>query len=90
MLPASCSARLHGWQQSVIGSAVGAFPAVTVDMDGQPRPGKKAKGADEFSAEPVAARLLSATDVGPNAPQRRAAAIAVLGPIIPRGCRRPP
>jgi poly(beta-D-mannuronate) lyase len=51
-----------------IGSAVGAFPAVTIDMDGRPRPEKKAKGANEFSAEPVTARFLSATDVGPNAP----------------------
>jgi hypothetical protein len=51
-----------------IGSAVGTFPAVTVDMNGRPRPEKKAKGADEFSAEPGTARFLSATDVGPNAP----------------------
>jgi hypothetical protein len=51
-----------------IGSAVGAFPAVIVDMDGRPRPEKKAKGADEFSTEPGTARFLSATDVGPNAP----------------------
>jgi hypothetical protein len=51
-----------------IGSAVGAFPEVTVDIDGQPRPEKKTKGADEPGTEPVIARFLTASDVGPTAP----------------------
>ena len=97
MLPASCSARLHGWQQS---AEVASFEMRAVETSpsrwprgrgppGTARPEKKAKGADEFSAEPVTARFLSATDVGPNVPERCAAAVAVLGPIIPRGCRQP-
>ena len=49
-----------------IGSAVGSFPAVTVDMDGQPRTGAKDKGADELSTAPVAARILNVNDVGPH------------------------
>jgi hypothetical protein len=51
-----------------IGSAVGAFPLVTVDMDGQTRPEKKSKGADEPGTESAVARLLTAGDVGPAAP----------------------
>ena len=50
-----------------IEAAVGMFPAVTVDLDGQPRADKKDKGADEFSSEPIIARILSPNDVGPNA-----------------------
>ncbi|MCE5185922.1 MAG: hypothetical protein LLF76_07335 [Planctomycetaceae bacterium] len=49
----------------VIGTAVGTYAAVTVDMDGQPRDGNKDKGADEFSAAPVTAHLLAASEVGP-------------------------
>ncbi|MEO5960784.1 MAG: hypothetical protein ABIR80_16865, partial [Opitutaceae bacterium] len=49
-----------------IGAATGNFPAVTLDMDGQPRPEKKSIGADEPGAEPVAARMLSFGDVGPE------------------------
>jgi hypothetical protein len=50
-----------------INSAVGDYPAVIFDFDGQPRSGEKDKGADEFSEEPVVARILSPQDVGPNA-----------------------
>jgi hypothetical protein len=50
-----------------IASAVGDFPMVTVDLDGQPRPEKKSRGAEESSAEPVPARVLTPTDVGPGA-----------------------
>ncbi len=49
-----------------IGSALGSYPAVTVDMDGQPRDAAKDKGADELSAAPVVARILTASDVGPG------------------------
>jgi Chondroitinase B/HYR domain len=50
-----------------IGSAAGSYPAVTVDMDGQPRDAAKDKGADELSAAPVTAKFLTVTDVGPGA-----------------------
>lgn len=49
-----------------IDSATGSFPAVTVDMDGQPRTGPKDKGADEFSTAPITARVLTPADVGPS------------------------
>jgi poly(beta-D-mannuronate) lyase len=51
----------------VIDSAVGAYPAVIVDMDGQPRTIAKDKGADEASDKPVVARMLTPADVGPGA-----------------------
>jgi hypothetical protein len=50
-----------------IGAAVGDFPNVKVDLDGQPRPEKKSVGADELSEEPANARLLTPADVGPEA-----------------------
>ncbi|HEX6740030.1 MAG TPA: chondroitinase-B domain-containing protein, partial [Vicinamibacteria bacterium] len=45
----------------LLNSAVGVFPAVTVDLDGQPRPGAPAKdrGADEVSAAPRVGRFLT-------------------------------
>lgn len=46
-------------------AATGVFPVATVDMDGQPRPRERSVGADEPSAEPAIARLLTAADVGP-------------------------
>jgi hypothetical protein len=49
----------------VFGSASGNFPTITWDVDGQPRPEKKSKGADEPGNEPAVARLLVETDVGP-------------------------
>lgn len=50
-----------------IDSAVGDFPAVAFDMDGQPRPAAgKDVGADEFSTVPVVARILTVDDVGPG------------------------
>lgn len=48
-----------------IDSAEGDFAFVTVDQDGQPRAGKKDKGADEYSAAPAVARPLTPADVGP-------------------------
>ena len=43
----------------VIDSARGDYPAVTVDIDGQPRTGKKDRGADEVSAAHALAELLT-------------------------------
>lgn len=48
-----------------LAAAGGGFPAVNVDLDGQPRPLKRAIGADEVSAFPARARLLTPADVGP-------------------------
>jgi poly(beta-D-mannuronate) lyase len=42
-------------------------PAITVDMDGQPRDSSPDIGADEISSEPVRARMLVATQVGCDA-----------------------
>ena len=50
-----------------LGAAEGAFPFVAFDLDGQPRPEKKSKGADEIGAEPAVARALTPADVGPLA-----------------------
>jgi poly(beta-D-mannuronate) lyase len=54
----------------VIAAALGTFPAVSFDMDGQARPEKKSVGADEPSTQPVLARILSEKEVGPNAVER--------------------
>ncbi len=51
-----------------LAAAVREFPFVNVDLDGQPRPEKKAKGADEISEAPAIARVLTPADVGPLAP----------------------
>jgi len=51
-----------------INTAVGSFPEVTIDLDGQPRSGTKDVGADEFSTAPVIRRPLTTANVGPNAP----------------------
>lgn len=50
-----------------LGAATGDFPAATVDLDGQPRPEKKAIGADELSDAPIIAKFLTPEDVGPAA-----------------------
>jgi poly(beta-D-mannuronate) lyase len=42
-----------------IDSGANDYPAVTVDMDGQPRAFPKDKGADEVSSDPVTAMLLA-------------------------------
>jgi poly(beta-D-mannuronate) lyase len=46
-----------------IDSAVGDYPAVTLDHDGQPRTGLKDRGADELSSDPVVAELLTPGDL---------------------------
>ena len=48
-------------------AAAGTFAMVTVDLDGQPRPEAMSVGADEMSAEPAVARLLTTENVGPHA-----------------------
>jgi hypothetical protein len=50
-----------------IGTATGSYPAVTTDMDGQARTVPLDAGADEVSAAPVTARILTPAMVGPNA-----------------------
>ena len=51
-----------------IDSAVGSYPGVSIDMDGQIRSGAKDVGADEFMTGPIFRRPLTTADVGPNAP----------------------
>jgi hypothetical protein len=50
-----------------IAAALGDFPTVAFDLDGQPRPEKKSIGADEPSTAPITARFLTTADVGPAA-----------------------
>lgn len=50
-----------------IGTGTGSYPSVTTDMDGQPRTAPLDKGADEVSAAPVIARILTPAMVGPGA-----------------------
>jgi hypothetical protein len=49
----------------VRGAAVGSFPFVTNDIDGQPRAGLLDAGCDQLSAAPVMSMPLTAADVGP-------------------------
>ncbi|HEY7159482.1 MAG TPA: hypothetical protein VH575_36385, partial [Gemmataceae bacterium] len=42
-----------------IDSAIGDFPAVVFDQDGQPRRGPKDRGADERSTYPTVAEFLT-------------------------------
>jgi poly(beta-D-mannuronate) lyase len=51
-----------------IGRAVGAYPYVDVDIDGRARGGALDVGAQQFSSDPPANRILTSRDVGPNAP----------------------
>lgn len=50
-------------------AARGSFAAVTVDCDGQPRPTPRDLGADESSSAPALAHPLTASEVGPDAPE---------------------
>jgi hypothetical protein len=54
-----------------LAAATDAYPVVTFDLDGQPRPEKKSIGAIEVSAAPGATPILSITDVGPNASEAK-------------------
>lgn len=49
-----------------IGAAVGNYPFLMDDMDGQPRGENKDVGADQYSDAPVLYRPLTASDVGPD------------------------
>lgn len=48
-----------------LGAGEGSFPAITLDIDGQPRTGRQDVGCDQRSNAPIASRSLSAPDVGP-------------------------
>lgn len=66
LLVADASGILHVSAGSpALAAAGGGFPAVNVDLDGQPRPLKRAIGADELSTLPARAHLLTPADVGP-------------------------
>jgi hypothetical protein len=64
-----------------IGAALGTFPYVTVDMDGQQRDADPDTGADEFTAGSIRAQMLTTNDVGPNsvAPKPVITSTAVVG-----------
>jgi len=49
-----------------IGGAVGSYPEVTTDFEGQPRDNSPDVGADERSDAPVSLPPLTAADVGPQ------------------------
>jgi hypothetical protein len=50
-----------------VDAAAGSYPFVTDDVHGQPR-SKPDVGADEWSSSPPQRRVLTAADVGPDAP----------------------
>jgi hypothetical protein len=64
-----------------IGAALGSFPYVTVDMDGQQRDADTDTGADELTAASIRAQMLTTNDVGPNsvAPKPVITSTAVVG-----------
>jgi poly(beta-D-mannuronate) lyase len=61
-----------------IDTAVGSYPGVTLDLDGQARADPKDRGADEYSTAAVVARPLTPADVGPNSSE-------VVAPALLRG-----
>jgi len=63
-----------------INSATGSYPAVTSDMDGQPRTAPLDKGADEVSTAPVIAHILSPSDVGVSGAAATGTGQTTLGP----------
>jgi poly(beta-D-mannuronate) lyase len=54
------------------GSAEGEFPAVKLDIEGQPRKGKFDAGCDQVTDAPATNRPLTAADVGPSWMERKA------------------
>ncbi|PSL47893.1 hypothetical protein CLV51_102753 [Chitinophaga niastensis] len=53
-----------------IGKASGSYPSVLYDMDGQPRSSRLDAGADQVSAAPVKAHILTAGMTGCNGEQQ--------------------
>ncbi len=51
-----------------IGAALGTYPQVVQDMDGQARSGAKDVGADQYAASGTTHKPLTGADVGPSAP----------------------
>jgi poly(beta-D-mannuronate) lyase len=51
-----------------IGAALGTYPQVVCDMDGQARSGAKDVGADQYAASGTTHKPLTVSDVGPSAP----------------------
>lgn len=56
-----------GNSSPAVNAAVGDYPFVTVDLDGQSRTGTFDAGADEFSADPVTQRPIKKHETGPVA-----------------------
>jgi hypothetical protein len=57
----------NGTSSPAVNSAVGSYPFVVTDMDGQSRSPVFDAGADEYSTDPAARRPVRKDDVGPNA-----------------------
>lgn len=57
-----------GSGSAAIGAATGSYPQVTLDMDGQARPGAKDVGADQYVSGGANREPLTTAQVGPNAP----------------------
>ncbi|MEX2310029.1 MAG: polysaccharide lyase 6 family protein [Pirellulales bacterium] len=55
-------------KSAAIGRAIGSFPDVEIDMDGDRRDKRLDVGADQFSSSPPVNRMLTPADVGPDAP----------------------
>ncbi len=59
-----------GESSPAIRSGVGSYPYVTHDLVGRSRGEAKDVGADQLSTEPETNRILTPTDVGPDAPEQ--------------------
>ncbi len=59
----------------------GAFPAITFDFDGNPRPEKKSIGANESSTPPTTVHLISVAEVGPKGTKPKASPTPARVPI---------
>lgn len=57
----------NGSSSPAVNAAVGSYPFVVTDMDGQNRTPVFDAGADEYSVEPINRRPVRKDDVGPNA-----------------------
>ena len=55
-------------QSPAIGAAVGSYPDIDIDIDGQKRPERHDVGADQYLDADRTNRVLTPADVGPGAP----------------------
>lgn len=72
-----------------LAAATGAFPTVTFDFDGKPRPEKKSIGASENSAAPTTPHLISIAEVGPKGTEPKPTPASAAAPA-PSAMPTPP